>query len=280
MPSSYELIFRISFGHAFFADGVLRALRIVPVPACHDMLRRAGLLLRAQQDGIAAYGDEQAVNRLRLHIAESGAPLRMAFQVFFTDPHFFEYTAPPWPRGKLLFLDTADAVADDAGRQLLHATPCVPASAFKDRDHADFEHILGKSSVAWAPVPAMVLQVAVSFGLLDAAESNQRQFHVHFDAASTHSKERLQGVAEVQSGIVDLAGEVEFDHHADVNIADDRRAHVFLSRRVVPMREVSPARFRLRTVLPASEAGGNTRMPNSGAGKGSRDNRDGNHIPF
>ena len=278
MPSSYRLIFRVSFSHAFFADGALRSLRIVPVRACHDMLRRAGLLLRAQEDGIAAYGDEQAVERLRLHIAEDGAPLRMAFQVFFTDPHFFEYTAPAWPKGKLLFLDTAHAVADEAGHQLLHAAPCVPESAFVDRDHADLEPILGKSSSAWTPAPDMVLQAVVSSALLDAAEPGQRHFHVCFDAASTHWKYCLFGAGEVQAGIVDLAGEVEFDHYADVNIADDRRAHVFLSKRAIPMREVSPSRFQLRAASPAGDKVLIKRMPNASVGKRFRESRDGNEI--
>lgn len=278
LPASYELLFRVSFGHAFFADGALRALRIVPAPACHDMLRRAGLLLRAQDDGIAAFGDAQARERLRLHIAEAGAPLRMAFQVFFTDPRFFEYTAPAWPQRKLLLLDTAQSVPDEAGRQLVHAPPCVPASAFIDCDHADLEPILGKRSSAWTPMPAMLLQVVVSNELLDATGSGQRHFHVRFDAASTHLKYCLLGAGEVQAGIVDLAGEVEFDHYADVNIADDRRAHVFLSRRAIPMREVSPARFQLRA---APAAGGQVlvrMMPNAGMGKRCRESRDGNEI--
>lgn len=278
MPASYGLLFRVSFGHAFFADGALRALRIVPVPACHDMLRRAGLLLRAQDDGIAAFGDGQALERLRLHIAEAGAALRMAFQVFFTDPHFFEYTAPAWPQRKLLFLDTAMSVPDAAGRQLLHTTPCVPVSAFIDRDHADLESILGKRPTAWTPVPAMVLQVVVSSELLDVTDSAKRHFHVRFDAASTHLKYCLLGAGEVQAGIVDLAGEVEFDHYADVNIADDRRAHVFLSRRAVPMREVSPARFQLRAASPAGDKVLVRMMPNAGAGKRLRESRDGNEI--
>ncbi|SFC53117.1 hypothetical protein [Massilia yuzhufengensis] len=227
LPSSYGLIFRVSFGHAFFADGTLRALRIVPVPACHDMLRRAGLLLRAQEDGIAAYGDAKAVQRLRLHIAEAGASLRMGFQVFLTDPLFFEYTAPAWPKGKLLFLDTSRAFPDAAGRQRLHATSSVPVSAFLDRDHADLAPIFGKHVLA--PAPAMALQVVVSSALLEASEPGQRHFHAHFDAA---------GVA--------LAGDGDFQHFGAANIADDRRAHVFPSKRAIAKREVGPLRFHLR----------------------------------
>ena len=138
---------------------ILRDLRMVPVPACFDKLRRAGLVLRSQEDGIAAYGDEQAVERLRLHIAAAGRPLGMAFQVFFTDPHFFEYTAPAWPRGKLLFLDTADSVTDESGRRIVHATPFVEASAFLERDHARLACILGERVLA--PTPAMVEAVSL-----------------------------------------------------------------------------------------------------------------------
>lgn len=182
MPSSYRLIFRVIFEHAFFADGVLRDLRIVPVPACHDMLRRAGVLLRPQVDGIAAFGDADVVQRLRLHIAETWMPLDMAFQVFVTDPHFFKYTAPGWLAGQLAFLDTGRCTTDAAGRQMLHASPCMPASALRDRAHADIVRVLGARVLP--PTPAMVLQVAVSNRLLDTQVAEQRHYYVRFGAAT------------------------------------------------------------------------------------------------
>jgi hypothetical protein len=191
IPSSYRLVFQVAFEHMFFADGVLRAMRIVPVGACHDMLRRAGVLLRPLADGIGAYGDEEAFQRLRLHIAEAGGPLAMAFQVFFTDPHFHEYTVPGWPQGHLLFLDTARCTTDDNGRQMLHATPCVTAAAFLARDHVDLMRILGQRVLA--PRPDMVLQVDVSHRLLDTAVPAQRQFHARFDAARSHWQYCLPG---------------------------------------------------------------------------------------
>lgn len=276
MPSPGQLIFRVLFEHAFFADGALRAVRIVPVAACHDMLRRAGVLLRVHDDGIAAFGDGKAVERLRLHVAEAGGSLNMAFLVFFTDPQFWEYTLPARPKDKLLFLNTARSVRDDAGRQILHATPSVPASAFVERDHADLVAILGKRVLA--PAPAMVLQVAVSSSLLDAPDPGQRHFHARFEAASSHWKYCLFGANEAQAGIVDLAGDMEFDHFAGVEIAERRRADVFLSKRAMPMREVSAARFQLRAM---SSAGGRVlikRMPNASVGKCFRENKDGNEI--
>jgi hypothetical protein len=276
MTSSYQLIFRISFEHAFFADGMLRCLRIVPVAACQDMLRRAGVVLRAQDDGIAAFGDGEAVERLRLHVAEAGASLDMAFLVFPTDVHFFEYTAPAWSKGQLLFLNTAACVPDDAGRQMLHATPYVAPSAFVERDHADLEPLLGKPFLT--PAPAMVVQVAVSSGLLSASDFRRRHFHARFDAASSHWKYCLFGAGPAQPGIVDLAGDMEFDHFAGVTIADGRCADVFLSKREIPMREVSAARFQLRAASSAGDKVLIKRMPNANVGKRFRDSKDGNQI--
>ncbi|MCD2518991.1 hypothetical protein LQ564_22065 [Massilia sp. G4R7] len=243
MPASYKLIFRISFGHAFFADGILRDLRMVPVPVCFDKLRRAGLELRAQEDGIAVYGDEKAIARLRLHIGAAGRSLGMAFQVFFTDPHFFEYTAPSWPSGKLLFLDTADSVTDDSGRRIVHATPFVEASAFLERDHARLTPILGERVLA--PTPAMVIQVDLSAALLDVVDARQRHFHIRFDAASGHWNDGKQGSGDARPDD-DPARDITFRHFAGVNIADRRRAHLFLAKGAIQMREVSPPRLRLR----------------------------------
>ena len=264
MPASYKLIFRVSFGHAFFADGVLRDLRMVPVPACFDKLRRAGLVLRSQEDGIAAYGDEQAVERLRLHIAAAGRSLGMAFQVFFTDPHFFEYTAPAWPRGKLLFLDTADSVTDESGRRIVHATPFVEASAFLERDHARLACILGERVLA--PTPAMVIQVDVSRALLDVLDSRQRHFHVRFDAVGNRWKDGRVDSGEAEAGSGESSNDGRFRHFAGANIADRRRAHVFVSRGAVQMREVSPPRWRRRAPLQAAGKAGTGRMPAAGPG--------------
>lgn len=249
MPASYRLIFRISFGHAFFSDGVLRELRIVPVPSCFDRLRRAGLLLRPQEDGIAVYGDDSAIGRLRLHIEGDGGSLGMAFQVFFTDPHFFEYTSPAWPAGKLLFLDTADSVTDDSGRRVVHATPFVDASAFLDRDHARLGRILGERVLA--PTPAMVIQVAVTPDLLEVVDVRQRHFHVLFDAGDKQRRQQA-GANEPDASEGEPSGGTGCSHFAGVNIADHRRAHVFLPKGPMPTREVSPPRLRLRHTAPAA----------------------------
>ena len=278
MSSSYQLVFRVSFEHAFFADGALRSLRVVPTAACLGMLRRAGVLLRAEDDGIAAFGNGEAVERLRLHVAEAGAPLSLSFLVCFTDPHFFEYTVPAWPKGQLLFLDTASCVPDAAGRQMLHATPCVAASAFVDYQHASLEPILGARVLV--PAPAMVLQVAVSPGLLDAPDGVRRHFHARFDAASSHWKYCLfgAGAGDARAAIVDLAGDMEFDHFAGIEIAERRRADVFVSKRAIPMREVPTARFQLRAASPAGDKVLIKRMPNASLGKRFREIRDGNEI--
>ena len=275
MSSSYQLLFRVSFGHAFFADGILRALRIAPSPTCRDMLHRAGVLLRAQDDGLAVYGDEAAAARMRLQVEEAGGVLNMGFLVFVTAPHFFDYTMPAWPKGKMLFLNTAASFPDHAGRQMLHATPFVPASAFLEPGHADLKPILARCVLA--STPSMVLQVAVTSELLDATTLRQREFHVRFDTASSHWKYYLFGFDDTQNDIVDLTGDIEFDHVSDVAIAG-RSADVFVSKRALPMREAAPARFQLRAGSPSGDKVLIKRMPNASVGKRFRDLKDGNEI--
>ena len=276
MSSSYQLIFRVAFEHVFSADGVLRSLRVVPVAACHEMLRRAGVLLRVQDDGIAAYGDAATVERLRLHIAEAGAPLNMVFEVFATDPHFFEYTLPEWPKGKVLFLDTGCAFPDQTGRQMLHATEYVTESAFLDRAQAAPARSPSKGTLT--ATQAMLLQVSVSTSLLDEADSRRRHFFSRFDAASSHWKYWLFGAGNAETAIVDLDGDMSFDHFRAVSIADRQRADVFLSAREIPMREVSAARFQLRAVTSAGDKVMINRMPNAGVGGRSLHSKDGIEI--
>ncbi len=277
--SSYRLVFRVAFEHAYFSDGVLRPLRIVPDAACHDMLRRAGVLLLVGEGGIAAFGDDRIVERLRLHTLDAGAALGLAFLVFFTDPHFFEYTLPARPAGHLLFLSTADAAADADGRLLLHATPTVPAAAMLPREHPRLQAILGQRVLA--PAPAMVLEVVLTPAMLDAPEPG-RSFQVRFDAASSHWKYCVFGAAEAGSesraGIVDLAGDMEFEHLPGAEIGDRRRADVWLSKRAIPMRERPEARFQLRAASPSGDKVLIKRMPNAGVGKRFRECRDGNEI--
>ena len=277
--SSYRLVFRVAFEHAYFADGVLRPLRIVPGAACHDMLRRAGVLLLEEEGGIAAFGDDRIVERLRLHTLDAGAALGLAFLVYVTDPHFFEYTLPARPAGSLLFLSTADAAADADGRLLLHATPTVPAAALLPREHPRLQAILGQRVLA--PAPAMVLEVALTPAMLDAPEPG-RSFQIRFDAASSHWKYCVFGAAEAgnesRAGIVDLAGDMEFEHLPGAEIGDRRRADVWLSKRAIPMRERPEARFQLRAVSPSGDKVLIKRMPNAGVGKRFRECRDGNEI--
>lgn len=277
MSASYQLIFRVVFEHVFFADGALRDLRMVPVATCRAMLNRAGVLLRPEDSGIAAYGDAAVVERLRLHLAEACGALELAFQVCFTDPHFADYTAPAWPPGHVMFLDTACCTTDEAGRQMLHATPYVPASAFLPRDHADLASLLGTRTAL--PARAMVLQVTVSDRLLDTPVPAQRQFHVRFDAADSHWKYILFGApGDGAAKVVDLAGDIAFDHFPNVDIADRRRADVFLSTRPIPMREVQAVRFQLRAVTADGEKVLIKRMPHAGVGTRFRDSRDGHEI--
>lgn len=275
MPASYQLIFRVAFEHMFFADGQLHDLRVAPVAACQAMLNRAGVLLRPEGNGIAAYGDAAVVERLRLHLAEACGALELAFQVRFSDPHFFDYTAPAWPPGQVLFLDTACCTTDEDGRQMLHATPCVPASAFLPRDHASLTCIRDVRTAA----PAMVLQVTVSDRLLDTPVPAQRQFHVRFDAAGSHWKYILFGApADGAARVVDLAGDIAFEYLPNVDIADRRRADVFLSTRAIPMREVQAVRFQLRAATADGDKVLIKRMPHAGVGTRCRDSRDGHEI--
>lgn len=233
VPSSYELIFRVVFEHAFFADSVLRDIRIVPVAACHDMLKRAGVQLQRQEDGMAAYGDAGVIKRLRLHIADAGAPLEMAFQVFFTDPQFARYTAPAMPPGHVLFLNTGACAPDPSGRQMLHATPCVPASACLDRQDPTLVRILGARVLA--PAPAMVLQVRVSEALLDAATPALRRYHVRLAAAGQDSQPGQTG----QSG----AGAQAFAAGPRAGWDDGSFSGLFQAQRDVPAWESALAIF-------------------------------------
>jgi hypothetical protein len=275
MSAAYRLIASVVFEHAFFADGRLRALHIVPVAACAAMLRKTGVLLRHLDDGVALFGDDNAIERLRLHADDGGGSLGLAFQVFSTDPHFFEYTVPAWPPGQVLFLDTDCAVSSDDGRAMLHAAPCVSDGAFTPRDDARVGAVLGKRTLA--PQPAMVVRIALSRSLLADYEANRR-FYVRFGSASTRWKYCLFGVEPGQVTIVDLGGDMEFDHYPAVDVADGRRADVFLSKRAVPMREISDRRFQLRSTGTAGDRVLIKRMPNASVGKRFRDVEDGNEI--
>jgi hypothetical protein len=277
MPSAHQVIFSVAFEHAFFADGALRALRIVPVPACQHLMIQAGLLLRSQSDGVVALGDDAVVQRLRLHIDDAGGALALGFQVFFTDPHFFEYTAPEFPAGGVLFLDTAHCTADAAGRQMLHARPCVAAADCLARHHPDAARALGERLLP--PAPPMVLQVTLSRGLLDAAPTG-REFHVRFDAASSHWKYLLCGAGKVDGelAVVDPAGGIAFARFADVALTERERADVFLSTREIPMRQRSDARFQLRLRTAAGEKIVIKRLPHASPGSRIRERRDGGEI--
>lgn len=277
MSQGYRLLFRISFEHLFFADGMLKGLRVAPSEACREMLRRAGVLLRLQDDGIAAYADADTLARLRLHLDEAGGLLDMAFLVFATDPHFAEYTLPALPRGQLLVFDSAHASADSGGRQMLHASPFVAASALMALDDDALAPILGKRG-ALAP-PCMLVRLALTVSLVDEPAPARRRFYARFEAAASYWKYWLFGVAsDTTASIADLGGDMQFDHVSGVELADKRRADVFLSRRQIAMREMPEARFQLRASTPSGDKVLIKRMPNASLGKRFRETRDGSEL--
>ncbi len=277
MSAGYQLLFRIAFEHLFFADGKLKGMRVAPSEACRELLRRAGVLLRAEQDGMAAYADGDTLARLRLHLDEAGGVLGMAFLVFATDPYFAEYTLPVLPRGHVLVFDTAGASEDASGRRMLHATPFVAASALMALDDKSLEPELGKRAAV--PAPCMLIRLALTASLLDEPQRERRAFYARFDAASSYWKYWLFGVAsDTTASIADLGGDMQFDHVRGVELADDRRADVFVSRREIAMRERPEARFQLRASTPSGDKVLIKRMPNASLGKRFRETRDGSEL--
>jgi hypothetical protein len=279
--AAWHPLFELSVEHQFFPGGRCPDLELQPSHASGRFLHQAGLLLRRTEHGIVVLAGAERLAALRMHVHDAGNRLALAFKIYSADPHFAGYTLPAAQPGRLLFLDSAQARVDGAGRRLLHAAEYVTETALMAVDAAAIAAALDGP---WSPrLPVAVVQVVLSNdagGLCaEGLDPAARAFWLRFEAGQTYWKYYLMGtLGERPALITDLDQAVAFRRLDSVDFPGQRRAAVFLSDRAIPLRYLPSQRFQLKEQASFGEKILIKRMPNARPGLRQREVVDGQAV--
>ena len=244
---AYRLLVNVTVEHAYFLGQNCRTLDFVPAGACSVLLRKAGLLLRASESGVAVYFDEEKIDILRLH-AQDG--LILTFKVFSKDRNFLRYTAPGAPpENALLFFSNQQITRDAAAKQMLHSDPDVTAVSWLELTADPLPEILDRKDYLVKPV--FILQLHISAGAQglcsDELDAAARRFYIHFTTNETHWKYYILGdLSKRNVYIADLDNALRFQNLGNVTLPGNRTALQLLSSEAIPMHELPDRRLQLK----------------------------------
>jgi hypothetical protein len=235
----YLPLFSITAKHAFFTDGICRTLEFLPSPEAAEWLDRAGLLAKAFSDGIGIYYPEDRLDVLRHHLGGVANELMLEFKAFAKDTYFCQYTFPNVNIGnKILRFDGRQAVEDAQGMRL-HTEQYVSDACLQETEGGS-----PPAPVLTADIPLTEADCAINS---EKGEVASKQYYLAFEPRKTFWKYYFLGdVARKNAYIADLNGSVEFER-IDAPELQGRDALVFISRAPIPMQDVPPQRFQLRS---------------------------------
>ena len=190
---TYRPLLSVTVEHAYFLGSNCKTLEFVPANSSTELLRKAGLLLKSSESGVAIYYDEEKIDILRLHAEDRFA---LVFKVFSKDSNFFRYTTPGAPPDNaVLFLNNQHITQDAMGKQMLHSEPEVTEQAWVDMKAGSLQEILDRKDYLVKPV--FILQVMITAGKQGLCSENldaaARKFYIRFTTNQTFWKYYILG---------------------------------------------------------------------------------------
>ncbi|WP_292996467.1 hypothetical protein [Nitrosomonas sp.] len=244
---TYRPLLSVTVEHAYFLGGNCKTLEFVPTNSCAALLRKAGLLLKSSESGVAIYFDEEKIDILRLHAEDEFA---LVFKVFSKDSNFFRYTTPGAPPDNtILLLNNQHITLDPTDKQMLHNGPNVTDEALIDSKADQLEGILDRKD--YLVKPAFIVQMFVTAdaqGLcsekLDVAA---RKFYIRFTTNQSFWKYYISGdLSKRNVYIADLDNVVQFNNAGSILLPGHREAILLQSSVAIPMQEQHHHRLQLR----------------------------------
>lgn len=244
---TYRPLVSVTVEHAYFPEKNCKALEFIPTESCLALLKRAGLLLKSSDSGVAVYFDEEKINILRLHVEDE---LTLTFKVFSKDSNFFRYTAPGAPPdNKILFFNNQQVTRDAADKQLLHAGTDAAESAWMDMSATPLQEILDRKD--YLVKPAFIVQMLITAGeqglSSEKLDASARKFYIRFTTNQTYWKYYILGeLSKRNVFITDLDNTVQFENLGNILLPGNREAIQLQSSSVIPMREQPYQRLQLK----------------------------------
>ncbi|MER0215862.1 MAG: hypothetical protein DU481_06645 [Nitrosomonas sp.] len=261
---AYRLLVNVTVEHAYFSGQHCKTLEFIPSESCAVLLRRAGLLLKSSESGIAVYFDEEKINILRLHAEDD---LVLTFKVFSKDNNFFRYTAPGAPPDdSILFFDTQQVTRDAADKQLLHPDAYAAADAWLKLTADPLPDILERKDYLVKPV--FIVRVCITAGAeglcSDKLDAAARKFYIRFNTNQTYWKYYILGdLSKRNVFITDLDNALQFENLGNVTLPGNRTAIQLLSSKAIPLHELPDQRLQLKESTGTGDRVLVKRLPNA-----------------
>lgn len=190
--------------------------------------------------------DQQEVGKKYLHAEEYVSPADLV--EIFTGPHGLKEnhgSVLSFSENRALLFDAEQTEKNPAGKTRLDPDDANGNVALT-RD------LLRRASPADRRQPGLGL-VSIRVTRDELEELTQaplnvyNDYHIKFRARETHWKYFITGDADREGVfITDVNGEIDFDYLGEEELANGRRAKVFLSKQAIPMSERAKPRFQLK----------------------------------
>ena len=261
---AYRILVNVTVEHAYFSGQHCKNLEFIPSESCAVLLRRAGLLLKSSESGIAVYFDEEKINILRLHAEDD---LVLTFKVFSKDNNFFRYTAPGAPPDDaILFFDTQQVTRDAADKQLLHPDAYAAADTWLKLTADPLPAILERKDYLVKPV--FIVRVCITAGAeglcSDKLDDAARKFYIRFTTNQTYWKYYILGdLSKRNVYIADLDNTLQFENLGNVTLPGNRTAIQLLSSKAISLHELPDQRLQLKESTGTGDRVLVKRLPNA-----------------
>jgi hypothetical protein len=265
----YRVLFTISILHNFFAENKSNTLRIVPTDFTLEKARRLGLILKPTENEIRLLYDEEKLDSF-YNALNSQDTMEFLFYIYSDSPYFINYTALPIEnKGQILYFTNTQRTHSDEQKIFLHTEQEVasgyylPVSADKKLPEGlvqvqqEGSTAQEQINIPGAPVLLPVGFVRIAFDgdlkeeLLRAIALQQYpEYHYQIQFGTRYTRWQYIVVPRYHKAVESLSiasedQDVHFSGPQEVQTSDGRRAYLFHTDALLPLREKSSLKFQL-----------------------------------
>jgi hypothetical protein len=247
----FQQLCAVSVEHAYFADGRCRGLAFVPTQRTLYFINKTGLLIKHTTNGIAIFYETSRIETLRQFFSDVDEPFSLAFKVFSRAPDFSYYTQPvTFKEDASLYFDNQGTTPDDeSGVVRLHPDEYVTDQNFVELGSQLLVDIINKKDILIRPVFVVNIgnSPSISTVLSSGQNSSSCNFCIKFQARETFWKYYLLGEMKKKNAFIsDRNNGFEFEYVGEELLPDNRAGIVFISKQLIPVREMSDCYFQLK----------------------------------
>jgi hypothetical protein len=235
MTLEFDILFTVSFRHAYFSSARLECLTVAPDAATGQALKNHGLLFKPFKNSFQVFYDTALAGRKRKRAELLEGKLQLRFILSLNDPHFYNYTEIVTNNLKeVVFYFNNSSTRNAAGKpyDLLH----------------DHEFVTEKDLVTPEAIGENFF--VKPFGVLDIQVSPalKLEYSIHFNKKTSYWRyivvgDHLKGLNN--PAILNMNDQAVFNSPEKIELPDRREALLFTSLAPISLAEIPGELFQL-----------------------------------